>query len=142
MRPSVFLSVFRPALLVSVGALITALTACDDKSKRDRGRELEDPEFILQESRVNRVRYIFCRFESNPGRSAATMKKQSVLMLGFLKCIHRAGLGRFLYSLFVPYLNRVVHLPFTQIGLSFASTNAKSGSNCRCASESRNADQL
>ena len=38
-------------------------------------------------------------------------------MLGFLNVLTALGLGRFLYSLFVPYLNRVEHLSFTQIGL-------------------------
>ena len=46
------------------------------------------------------------------------MKKRSVLTLGFLNVLTALGLGRFIYSLCVPYLNGVVHLTFTQIGLT------------------------
>lgn len=46
-----------------------------------------------------------------------TMKRRSVAALGFFNILAALGLGRFLYTLFVPYLNRVEHLSFTQIGL-------------------------
>ena len=45
------------------------------------------------------------------------MKKRSVLTLGFLNVLTALGLGRFAYSLCVPYLNEVIQLTFTQIGL-------------------------